>query len=177
LDPLEEAARRVAGGDPAAFRVIVSATSDALVRLSARMLGSAADGEDVVQEAFVKAYRSLSAGQFDFRSSIRTWLYRIVTHSAIDALRARGRHKPALDDHMVEASMDGTALAEARLALLELTEWLDALPPDQRAAIVLKAVEGLTTPEIADILECSEGAVEQRLVRARVTLRDKRSTS
>lgn len=175
MDPLEEAARRVANGDAAAFEAIVNATSDSLVRLGARMLGSVADGEDAVQEAFVKAYRSLSAGQFDFRSTIRTWLYRIVTHTAIDALRSRGRNRPLSDDRM-EASMDGQALAEARLALVELSDWLEALPPDQRAAIVLKSVEGLTTPEIADILECSEGAVEQRLVRARVTLRNKRNT-
>jgi RNA polymerase sigma-70 factor (ECF subfamily) len=176
LDPLEEAARKVAGGDAAAFGAIVNASADALVRLGTRMLGSVADAEDVVQEAFVKAYRSLSAGQFDFRSSVRTWLYRIVTHSAIDALRARSRHKPVAEDR-VEASMDGVALAEARLALAELSDWLDALPPDQRAAIVLKSVEGLTTPEIADILECTEGAVEQRLVRARATLRDRRTSS
>jgi RNA polymerase sigma-70 factor (ECF subfamily) len=174
LDPLEQAARRVSAGDASAFEAIVNATADPLVRLGARMLGSVADAEDVVQEAFVKAYRSLSAGQFDFRSSIRTWLHRIVVHSAIDALRARSRHKPVAD--APEPSVDGLALAEARLALGELADWLDVLPPEQRAAIVLKAVEGLTTPEIADILECSEGAVEQRLVRARVTLREKRST-
>jgi RNA polymerase sigma-70 factor (ECF subfamily) len=137
------------------------------------MLGSLADAEDVVQEAFVKAYRSLSAGQFDGRSSVKTWLYRIVTHATIDAMRTRARRKTSED--VVMGNWDGLALAEARLALAELFEWLEALPPEQRAAIVLKAVEDMTTAEIAKILECSEGAVEQRLVRARAALRERRS--
>jgi RNA polymerase sigma-70 factor (ECF subfamily) len=68
------------------------------------------------------------------------------------------------------------AQAEARLALAELADLLEALPEDQRVAIVLKSVEGLSTPEIARILDCSEGAVEQRLVRARATLRARSSS-
>jgi RNA polymerase sigma-70 factor, ECF subfamily len=174
LETLEEAARRVANGDAAAFRLIVTRTADPLVRLAARMLGSSTDAEDVVQEAFVKAYRALTEDGFDFRSSVKTWLYRIVTHSAIDAMRRRARQL-ARNDSAPAPTADGLALAEARLALAELGDWLQELPPEQRAALVLKAVEDLTTPEIADILECSEGAVEQRLVRARATLR-KRST-
>jgi RNA polymerase sigma-70 factor (ECF subfamily) len=175
VDPLDEAARRVASGDTAAYERIVNATSRSLVRLSARMLGSVADAEDVVQECFVKAYRSITAGKFDGRSSVKTWLYRIVTHASIDALRTRSR-RPLADDP-VHTSFGGAEVAEARVALVELSTWLDALPPDQRAALVLKAVEGFTTSEIAEILVTSEGAVEQRLVRARATLRDKRSAS
>jgi RNA polymerase sigma-70 factor (ECF subfamily) len=170
---LEEAARRVVSGESAAFRLIVNATGDRLVRLAARMLGSTADAEDVVQEAFVKAYRSLTQGSFDFRSSVSTWLYRIVTHSAIDLLRQRARRRDD-SDVAIEPGADGLAQVEAHVALRELSDSLSVLPPDQRAAIVLKAVEGLTSAEIAEILECSEGAVEQRLVRARATLRDRR---
>ncbi len=62
------------------------------------------------------------------------------------------------------------------MALEELGEWLDALPPQQRAAIVLKAVEGYTTAETAEILELTAGAVEQLLVRARSTLRLRRAS-
>src|SRR5690606_24018166 len=124
---LEEAAERVSRGDAAAFRRIVDATSDRLVRLAARMLGSLSEGEDVVQEAFVKAYRSLSQGEFDRRASVKTWLYRIVTHSAIDALRARNR-RAEVGDVALDASADGLALAEARVALGELADWLKALP-------------------------------------------------
>jgi RNA polymerase sigma-70 factor, ECF subfamily len=170
LDQLDEAARRVQTGDTQAFQQIVEATSAELVRLGARMTGSVADAEDVVQDAYVKAYRSLVEGGFDQRSSVRTWLYRIVTNASIDALRARGRGaKPTADvaDTVADSSRSPFGSAEAHVALGELADWLSELPPDQRAAIVLKAVEGFSSAEVARILECSEGAVEQRLVRAR----------
>jgi RNA polymerase sigma-70 factor (ECF subfamily) len=169
LDNLGEAVERVRSGDSAAFQRIVEATSSKLVRLAARMLGNVVDAEDVVQEAYVKAYRALLAGEFDHRANVMTWLYRIVTNQTIDAMRSRGRrHKPT--DTADETASD-LASAEQKFALAELSDWMSELPPDQRAALVLKAVEGLTSPEIAEILECSEGAVEQRLVRARTTLR------
>jgi RNA polymerase sigma-70 factor (ECF subfamily) len=175
LETLEKAARRVANGDSAAFQIIVAGTSDRLVRLAARLLGNISDAEDVVQEAYVKAYRALLANRFDGRSSMTTWLYRIVTRSAIDALRS-GKRKKAAAEGLAEASFDGAGQAEARLALSELSHLLEALPEDQRVAIVLKSVEGLSTPEIARILDCSEGAVEQRLVRARAALRERSSS-
>jgi len=173
LETLEQVAQRVAAGDTAAFQHIVRHTGDLLVRLAARILGNVADAEDTVQEAYVKAYRALVNGQFDGRSSVRTWLYRIVTHAAIDGLRHRRRRDARLDSELPSA-WDGAALAEARLALTELSDLLRGLPPDQRAALVLKSVEGLTTPEIAQIMDCSVGAVEQRLVRARAALRSRR---
>jgi RNA polymerase sigma-70 factor, ECF subfamily len=173
LETLEQAAARVASGDSAAFQTIVSATSDRLVRLGARLLGNVSDAEDVVQEAYVKAYRALLAGQFDGRSSLTTWLYRIVTRGAIDALRAGKRQKTTPSDSLPEAAFDGLGQVEARLAVVELANLLEGLPEEQRVALVLKSVEGLSTPEIASILGCSEGAVEQRLVRARAALRER----
>lgn len=169
MDNLDEAVERVRTGDSAAFQRIVDATHVRLVRLGARMTGSVADAEDVVQEAYVKAYRALVTGEFDGRANVSTWLYRIVTNQAIDAMRSRTRRlKPT--DVADEAASD-LASAEQALALAELADWMDDLPPEQRAALVLKAVEGMTSPEIAEILQCSEGAVEQRLVRARAALR------
>lgn len=169
MDNLGEAARRVRSGDTAAFQQIVDATNVRLVRLGARMLGSAIDAEDVVQEAYVKAYRALVSGEFDGRANVSTWLYRIVTNQAIDAMRSRAR-RPRPTDTADESSSD-LASAEQKLALAELSDWMSDLPPEQRAALVLKAVEGMTSPEIAEVLQCSEGAVEQRLVRARAALR------
>ncbi len=178
MDSLEQARLRVERGEHAAFQSIVEETSDMLVRLSARMLGNVTDAEDVVQEAFVKAYNTLTTGAFDGRSSLKTWLYRVVTNGSIDALRKRQRKAEVPDDVMSDMA-DGSAAPalEARLALRELAEYLDGLPEEQRAAIVLKAVEGLSTAEVAEIMDTSEGAVEQRLVRARVYLRDRRSTA
>ena len=176
MEPLEKAVDRVLAGDRSAFQLIVDATSQKLVRLGARIMGNQADAEDVVQEAYVKAYRALTAGEFDRRSSTNTWLYRIVVNGAIDAKRSRKRRGEASDEQ-VEAGWDGAALAEARVALSELDQWLEALPPDQRATLVLQTMEGLNNTEIAQVMGVSEGAVEQRLVRARATLRQKREQS
>jgi RNA polymerase sigma-70 factor, ECF subfamily len=169
LDNLGEAAQRVRSGDAAAFQQIVDATSARLVRLGARMLGNVVDAEDVVQEAYVKAYRALMSDEFDGRANVSTWLYRIVTNQAIDAMRSRARRPKPTDT--ADESVSDLASAEQRLALTELSNWMSELPPEQSAALVLKAVEGMTSPEIAEILQCSEGAVEQRLVRARSALR------
>ncbi|HYQ45105.1 MAG TPA: RNA polymerase sigma factor [Polyangiaceae bacterium] len=176
MDILEKAVDRVLSGDRSAFQQIVDATSQKLVRLGARIMGNQADAEDVVQEAYVKAYRALTAGEFDRRSSTSTWLYRIVVNGAIDAKRSRKRRAEASDEQ-IDPGWDGAARAEARIALSELDDWLEALPPEQRAALVLQSMEGLNNAEIAQIMGVSEGAVEQRLVRARAALRQKREQS
>jgi RNA polymerase sigma-70 factor, ECF subfamily len=173
LDTLEKAVDRVLGGDRSAFQQIVDSTSQKLVRLGARIMGNRADAEDVVQEAYVKAYRALVSGEFDRRSSAATWLYRIVVNGAIDQKRTRSRRREATDE-LVDPGWDGAAFAEARLALSELDDWLSALPAEQRAVLVLQSMEGLNNAEIAKVMGVSEGAVEQRLVRARATLRQKR---
>ena len=175
MSNLEGAVARFLKGDTAAFQEVVDATSGRLVRLAARMLGNMADAEDVVQEAYVKAYRSLLDGQFDRRAKVETWLYRIVVNAAIDARRKRSRREATLE--VGEDTAAGDSPIEARLALAEIADWLGALPPDQQAALVLKVVEGRESAEIAEILGCSEGAVEQRLVRARAALRQRRSES
>lgn len=174
MSDLESAVERVLRGDGSAFEEIVSATSARLVRLSARMMGSLADAEDVVQEAYVKAYQSLVSGRFDRRSSVETWLYRIVSNATIDAMRSRGRRAQQADT-LEETAGPGIAGAEARVALAEIASWLGELPPEQRAALTLTALEGLSAAEAAEILGISEGAVEQRLVRARATLRERRT--
>ena len=176
LDTLETAVDRVLSGDHSAFQQIVDATSQRLVRLGARIVGNQADAEDVVQEAYVKAYKALTSGDFERRSSTNTWLYRIVVNGAIDARRSRTRRAEASDEQF-DPGWDGAALAEARVALSELDEWLESLPTDQRAALVLQSMEGLNNTEIAQVMGVSEGAVEQRLVRARATLRHRREQS
>jgi len=170
LKTLEEAAERLEGGEASAFEEIVNATSAKLVRLSARMLGNVADAEDVVQDAYMKAYQAIVAGQFDRRSRVETWLYRIVVNATIDAKRKRRRRAT---DELSDVAVEGGTSAEATVALRELADWLGELPEEQQAALLLKSVEGMSSAEIAKILECSEGAVEQRLVRARATLRER----
>ena len=147
-----------------------------LVRYAARFSGSVADAEDIVQEAYVKAYQALIAGRFDGRSSLKTWLYRIATRTAIDHGRSRKRSDPLMDAR-AEGAFDGVASADAHVALRELSDWLGSLPSEQRSTLILQAMEGLSNREISEVLECSEGAVEQRLVRARAALRAKEQQS
>jgi RNA polymerase sigma-70 factor (ECF subfamily) len=156
----------------ASFDQIVRETMPALYRLAARVTGSFQEAEDVVQDGYLRAWAALGRGQFEGRAEIETWLYRIVTNCAIDALRARqrrGRFAATLPEQVAAAGQS----AEVGAALRELASWLEALPPDQRAAVVLKDMEGLTSAEIATILGCSEGAVEQKLGRGRATLRQR----
>lgn len=171
------AVEAVAAGDVAAFARVVEATSTRLYRLAARMMGDLQEAEDVVQDAYVRAFDALREGRFDRRSSVDTWLYRIVTNTALDALRARRRRTrkatDPLDDVEVPEQMSSAERLAARDALRELSLWIDDLPPDQRTALVLKELEGLPSDEVAAIMKSSVGAVEQRLVRARATLRSR----
>lgn len=165
-------AARVQNGDDVAFRAIVDHTRAPLYRLAARLAGDLAEAEDALQEAYVDAYRALREGRWDGRSRVETWLYRIVTNAGIDALRRRREQR---GNEAREPRFDGAIAAEARVALRELDALLGELAPQDRAALVLTAVEGLSAKAAAEALGCSEGAVEQRLVRARAALRDKQS--
>ncbi len=160
-------AKRVADGDEASFRAIVEHTQGQLYRLATRYVGLA-EAEDLVQEAYVKAYRAICAGKYDGRAKVATWLYRILTNTCIDYKR---RHRENPTDQPIGPHFDGAVTAEARIALRELDDWLGQLTDDQRTVIVLRYVEGKSNQEIASILECSEGAVEQKLFRGRKALR------
>ena len=153
MSDLEEAARRVATGDRRAFEEIVRATQAPLLRTAMRILGTRAEGLDALQDAYLRAFDALSGGSFDGRAQVSSWLYRIVVNAALDSLRARRRRD------------------EAHVALRQLARMMDDLPPDQRAALVLRELEGLSNAEVAEALDASEGAIEQRLIRARATLR------
>lgn len=120
----------------------------------------------------MKAYDALVAGRFDGRSALTTWLYRIVTRTAIDLRRTRATREK-LADVSSGSAFDGPAAADAHIALRELEGLMEDLPDEQRSTLVLQAMEGFTNREIGEILGCSEGAVEQRLIRARAALKAK----
>ena len=173
---LEDALARAARGDRAAFSRVVSETSARLYRLAARITGDPGEAEDTLQEAYMRAFDALVAGRFDGRSEAYTWLYRIVANASLDALRSRKRRRARLgaeppDLEQAAPAVDDAARLGARAALRELDAWPSELPDDQRAALVLKEIEGLSSNEVAEIMKCSVGAVEQRLVRARTALR------
>lgn len=167
---LDDLPARIGAGDEGAFRQLVDILAPRLVRVAARLVGDLHLAEDVVQDSLLRAYQAMMDGTFEGRASVETWLYRIVTNRAIDVRRAR-RRRPLTEQSSPEPI--APEQLECHLALRELATWLDDLPDAQRTALVLSALEGMSQREIAAIQACSEGAVEQRLVRARQALRTK----
>jgi RNA polymerase sigma-70 factor (ECF subfamily) len=151
-----------------------------------RMLGSVDDAEDVVQETYVRAWRAYS--QFEGRSSVRSWLYRIATNACLTAIQRRGRRvlpaglgpesgvdvawlQPIPDALVAPDSEDPAAVVTARADLrLALIASLQYLSGRQRAVLILRDVLGWPAGEVAEVLETSTAAVKSTLQRARARL-------
>ena len=168
---LKLCAARAAKGDVRAFREIVEQTRGPMFRLAARLLAKESDAEDALQEAYVKAFEALRKGRYDGRAKVETWLYRIVTNACVDELRRR-KVREATASSSADLAYDGRDHLAARIALAELEKRFADLVPENRAALVLVVLEGLSVSEAAEILESTPGSIEQRLVRARVALRE-----
>ncbi len=155
-------------GDIAAFEQIVRRHQPAVYRVALRMLGSRADAEDVTQDTFVRAWRSLD--RFRAQSALNTWLYRIVTRRCLDALAAR-RTTEQLDAASTEsAEGEPAGIVEQREQLEAVKRAIAGLPADQRAALVLREFEGLSYDELADVLGTSVASIKGRLHRARLSV-------
>jgi RNA polymerase sigma-70 factor, ECF subfamily len=163
-----EIAERIAAQGVSGFGPVVRATEARLYRIALRILADPADAEDAVQESYTRAYDALSRGRYDERLRVEAWLVTIVTRVSIDAQRSRKRQPQGSDD---EPRSQRTLTEDQLAAVVELGRWLSALAPDQRAAVVLKHMEGMTSAEVGAILGISEGAVEQRLLRAKAALK------
>jgi RNA polymerase sigma factor (sigma-70 family) len=157
----------VRDGYDAAFEEIVRRYRKPLDRFAAAIVGGRS--EDVTQDAFSKALPALRNTETEIE--LRPWLYRIVRNTALNDLRD---HAPA-GDEIPEALPGGrstAAEAEAREELRDLMDRLQALPEPQRAALVMRELEGLSHEEIAAALGVSGGAARQAIYRARATLRE-----
>jgi RNA polymerase sigma-70 factor (ECF subfamily) len=168
-----ERARR---GDPEAFRELVEAHSDALFRLAYRLTGSEEMADDVVQETFLRAHRSLH--RFDGRAQVRTWLIRIASNCAIDGLRRRRRDalQPLSDDRPYAAAWESHEPGPERLARSRevgetVRRAMTRLSALERAAFSLRHYEGQPLAEIGRALGVGEGAVKQAVFRAVQKLR------
>ena len=140
-----------------------------LHRYCARMVGSAVDGEDVIQEALAKAAEAFpSAGRIERPES---WLFRIAHNAALDALRRRKRHAAVRSDIGLAGLADACAAADARVAATASLAALMRLPVAQRSSVVLIDVLGHSLAETAEILDVSLSAVKAALHRARARLR------
>jgi len=170
---------RALAGDRDAFRVLVERHSHAVFRLAYRMTGNEQDAEEVVQEAFLRAYRKLE--KFESRANFSTWLYRIATNCSFDLLRRRKSH----EEHIApEPEESGDPMPEAasldpmpdRLALSGEIGRLVAgamlkLSETERAAFVMRHEEGMAIEEIGSALGLSSNATKNSIYRAVQKLR------
>jgi RNA polymerase sigma-70 factor (ECF subfamily) len=185
---------RAQGGDPDAFGALVEPHQRELAVHCYRILGSVSDAEDVLQEVLLAAWQGLAS--FEGRSSVRTWLFRIATTRSLNALRS-ARRRPRTDwppfdvpeptrlgetpwlepcpDSLLGGLADAAAGPQARyeaseaISLAFITA-LQALPPRQRAVLILRDVLDFPAREVAQMLDTTQESVKSALQRARATL-------
>lgn len=180
--PLVEKARN---GDVESFRQLVERYQNRAHSIALGVIGSKEDAEDIVQEAFLKAFRNLSS--FRGQSSFYTWFYRIVFNLAIDLSRKRYRRSEsnvgdhssmdALTHHSSGDASDFLGSVPNPDQVLQrndiskgIRKALDNLSAEHRAVIILREIEGLSYSEISDVVGCSKGTVMSRLHHARKRL-------
>ena len=168
--------------DKHAFANIVDEHSDKIYRLALKMLGNEQDAEDILQETFIKAFNNIES--FEGRSKISTWLYRIAVNESLMLLRKRKGVLIDIDagiekddgEIIPQQIVDWCCLPEKELMSNEsrqvINQAINTLSDANRAAFLLRDVEGLSTSEAADVLDISESALKVRLMRARLQLRE-----
>ena len=154
-------------GDLHAFEALIRRHHVAVYRVALRMLGSELDAEDAAQEALVQAWRALST--FREESAFSTWLYRIVINRCLKARAARHPVQP-LPDVLIDRDSDPAEAVARSEQLHAVARGMLALPAEQRAALVLRELEGLSYEQIAQVLGVTVPAVKGRIHRARVGL-------
>ncbi len=176
---------RLKAGSSQAFEEMVKEFRERLLATARRYLRSEDDAQDVVQDAFLCAFRSI--GRFKGNSNLYTWLHRILINSALMHLRARRRHPDSVEVNVEESPpcfdrkgnwVDGCSLAMPVDLTLEIAETrsvvrrcIDRLPDTYRAVLVLRDIDDLDTAEVADLLGLTANAVKVRLHRARQALK------
>ncbi|MEP6953364.1 MAG: sigma-70 family RNA polymerase sigma factor [Solirubrobacteraceae bacterium] len=164
---------RAAAGDRLAFEALVRRHADRLYGVVLRLVGDRHEAEEVTQEAFLRAWRGIDSFKGDSR--FFAWLYRIGVNEA--NRRTAGRRAPvaSLDEQFVDPA-DTRPQPDLRLEQDDLRRALEhavkGLRPEQRAPLVLRDIEGLSTAEAAAILELGEAVFKSRLHRARLRVRD-----
>ena len=180
--PDAELARRVAGGDTAAFEVLMRRHNRTLYRTARAILRDDAEAEDALQEAYLQAYQGI--GGFRGEAKLSTWLARIVANESLMRLRKLARRAgivplqpgaaieqlPELPDPSMDQTPERSAQRSEMRRLLEAN--IDALPDDYRAVFVLRAVEEMSVEETAAVLGIPPATVRSRLFRARSLLRE-----
>jgi RNA polymerase sigma-70 factor (ECF subfamily) len=171
----EEVVRRVIEGEPALFEILMRRYNQRLFRITRSIVTNDHEAEDIIQDAYVRAYEHLS--QFEGRARFSTWLTKIAIYEAYARVRRVDYQKvdslSVLEDNGLDLKSEERDperqiyTGELRLALEKA---FDALPDGYRSVFMMREVEGLSTAETAECLEISEENVKTRLHRARASL-------
>lgn len=171
--------QRVKNGDKEAFNLLVLKYQRKVGRLVRRLVNNSDEADDVVQDAFIKAYRALP--QFRGDSAFYTWLYRIAVNTAKNHLVSRGKRPISLSEltsndpeqesfEPADVTVDSNT-PEAELMSRQVAEAVNrsvaALPEELRTALCLREIDGLSYEEIAEAMNCPIGTVRSRIFRAR----------
>ena len=185
----QDLVERARSKDEAAFEELVGRYEDKLYRLAMRFVRNETDAQEILQDAFLSAWRNLPT--FEGRAQFGSWMYRVTVNAALMLLRSRNRHpEVAVDD--VEPNALNDAVAESGQMMRSTADWsrqpddqlqsdelrkhiqssVDALPEGLRTVFLLRDVEELSTEDTAELLGLSVPAVKTRLHRARLALRE-----
>ena len=160
----------IQAGDVDAFEALYRQYSAKIYTLASRMAGSPEDGEDLLQEIFLQAYRKI--GSFKGDAAVGTWLYRLALNHCLDFVRSRQAKMNKLTETLdAETSVEPTARRETPIARMDLHRAVDRLPEGCRQAFVLHDVEGFDYKEVADLLGIAEGTSKSQVFKARLKLR------
>jgi RNA polymerase sigma-70 factor (ECF subfamily) len=174
LPPDPEVIARVLAGDVEAFGTLVDRYQDEFAGFATQMTGSGDEAADIIQESLVRAYKALRRCRDP--ANFKGWLFRIVSNQCKTHLARRQRRRDGGGEgtgREPAAPDDPHGALEAAEARERLHAALQALPPDQREALLLKYVEGLSLEEMAERLSASVSALKMRLLRGRAALRGK----
>ena len=185
----EALVERVRAKDEAAFEELVNRYENKLYRLAMRFVRNETDAQEILQDAFLSAWRNLPS--FEGRAQFGSWMYRVTVNAALMLLRSRNRHPEVTVDD-IEPTVLNDAVVESGQAMRSNADWsqrpddqlqsaemrkhiqtsVDALPDGLRTVFLLRDVEELSTEDTAELLGLSVPAVKTRLHRARLALRE-----
>jgi len=177
----EDLVQALKSGETSAYEQLIEQYADSVYRTAYRLLQNDHDAEDAMQETFITVY--LRINEFQGKSRLSSWLYRIVTNKALDIIRKQARKTDAATDAIEDMGEDAAELLPDNSAILP-EDWAErretnaiiqkgiaSLSPTLRAAFVLFEIEGLSMEEVADALNISLSAAKVRVHRARQALR------
>ena len=182
-DPDVQLMLRVRAGDAEAFRELFEKHQRAIVNFAYHFVGNRHRAEEIAQDVFLQIYRA--AGRYEPQAKFTTWLYRIATNACLNEVRRPEHRHPKRsleyqpDDERKRAeiafadpaAVPGDSALAGRQLEAKIREVLAELPPNQRAALLMSRVDGMSYLEVADALETSESAVKSLVFRATATMR------